>query len=393
MINFVDIIIFVALVIAAYVGQRHGTIRQLGALMGVVTGVFIAAYIYSLLSYLTESSLIRAIVLALVIIAVTFLSYDLFAAVGKYIQKRDFFKNFFDTSYDRVASAVISGVLAFAVIWFGVILLGSVLPSGARALLKSSRVVATTQNIQLPLVSNIGKLLEPFSSPDVFAANEPTFDANALPIPERYEALNKAISRTQSSMAKITTWGCGSIGNGSGFMIGKNLIMTNAHVIAGAERMMAEQNGMTYTSNAVWFDPRLDVAILQTGSDIGSEPLKLASQELAPGSIGAILGYPGGKDLVSGDIVVLQKLQAEGFDIYQTQKVQRNIYVVRSNITAGNSGGPLITADGTVGGIIVGHSTADERVGFALSGDQLQPVVKKAHDLKDVVSTGSCTGA
>lgn len=393
MFNFVDIFIPILFVVVAYVGRHRGVIRQSSGLIGVIIGVFVAAYLYSLLSFLTESSLIRAIVLTLVLIALTFFAYDVFDSLGKKLQKRDLFHHFRKTIYDKVLSAGVSGVMAVAVVWFGIVLLGAALPSVARAQLKRSQILAVTQGVQLPFVSDVGRLLEPFSSPDVFAANEPTFDVDALPIPERYEELDKSVARAKNSMAKIVTRGCGSIGSGSGFMIGKNLIMTNAHVIAGAERLTAEYNDVTYVVKAVWFDPHLDVAVLLTGSELNGDSLALSDKELSPGTIGAILGYPGGNALMTSDIVVLQKVQAEGYDIYQKQKVTRNIYVVRSSIQAGNSGGPLIDASGSVAGLVVGHSTADERVGFIMSASMIRDITKKAHELRDAVSTGSCASA
>lgn len=390
MFNIVDIFIPLAFVNAAYVGRHRGTVRQSSALMGVIVGVFAAAYLYSLLSFLTESSLIRAVVLTLVLFAISFLSYDIFDTLGKRFQKHALFHRLHDTIYDKIASAGVSGMIAVVIIWFGATLLGGVLPSVARTQLKKSQILATTQGIQLPFISNVAKLLEPFSSPDVFATNEPNFDVNALPIPERYGELDKAISRVKSSMVKVATQGCGSIGSGSGFMIGKSLIMTNAHVIAGAERMAAEYGDTSYVIKAVWFDPQLDVAILSTNSELPGSPLVLTDKELPPGTIGAILGYPGGESLVASDIVILQKLQAEGYDIYQKQMVKRDIYVARSSIKAGNSGGPLIDASGNVAGLVVGHSTADERVGFIMSATMIRDIAKKAHELRDTVSTGSC---
>ncbi len=393
--NIVDILLPILCVIAAYMGRHRGSVKQTGSLIGIIIGTFIAALIYSLLAYLTESSLVRAVVLALIIAAITFLSYDLFTVFGKYIQKLPTFKKFTGSLYDKIGSAFATGLTVFVVFWLTILLFGSILPSSSRALVKESLILTAASKYVTPpaLITNVGKLLQPFSSPDVFASDEPSFDANSLPVTQRYEVLNKSITKVEKSMAKITTWGCGSIGNGSGFMIGKSLVMTSAHVVAGVDRISIENNGVAYVAKAVLFDPKLDIAILSTSSVLVGDPLAPVKNELKSGDIGAVLGYPAGKGLVNDDVVVLQAVQAEGYDIYQSDKVARQIYIVRSNITPGVSGGPLIDAQGRLAGVVVGHSTSDDRIGFIINAKQISSTIKTAHNLKDIVSTGSCAGA
>lgn len=390
--NVIDIILPLSIALIAYLGRNRGIIKQLCTITGVIVGLFAAAHTYSLLAHLTESSLLRTIVLLLIISAVTFLSYDLFNTLGSYLQKRHFFRTFIGTLPDKILSIVSMAVGAFIIFWLFALFFSSSLPSAVQIQIKNSNLLSYTTNSLTPpaIITSINQLLHPFSPPDVFATGEPDFDADTLPATERYAALDKAIAATSTSVGRITTWGCGAIGSGTGFLIRNNLIMTNAHVVAGTSRITVEHNGISYNAQTILFNPKLDVAVLRLSSNLQASPLTPITSPVTPGDSGAIISYPQNSSLTTHDVTILQTIQADGYDIYRTNKITRDIYVVRSNITPGSSGSPLIDPTGKLAGMVVGHATTDQRIGFIIGISHLSPILKSAHNLKQSVSTGSC---
>ncbi len=84
------------------------------------------------------------------------------------------------------------------------------------------------------------------------------------------------------------------------------------------------------------------------------------------------------------------EVTADGYDIYHEQKVIRSVYALRGDVVAGNSGGPVINSSGEVAGIIFGHSTNQNKTGYAITSDQVASTVKTAQGLNSVVSAGPC---
>lgn len=396
MFNLIDLLIIVILFIAGFFGMRRGAIKQLGGFLGIISGIFLAAYLYNLLAFLTENSTIKLLLLAAILAAATFLLYDIFSTLATRLQKQPFLKKFIDTLPDRIGSALFSALSSFVVVWLAVPLVGSVLPLSLQIMVKEAGLITAASDFAKPptYVSNVGQLLKPFSAPEIFVGSEPSIDFGASSVSVEYDQLDTAIAAATNSVVKVTTWGCGSIGTGSGFIISPQTIMTNAHVVAGADRMSIQaQNGNVFMARAVLFDPQLDIAILASESTLPAAPLEAETKSLGVGSIGAVLGFPGGGNFTTDDIIILQQIEAEGFDIYEKQKITRQLYAMRGNIVPGNSGGPLIASSGKVAGIVLGHSTSNSRTGYALAANQISSAIKTAPGLSTTVGVGPCAGS
>ena len=88
--------------------------------------------------------------------------------------------------------------------------------------------------------------------------------------------------------------------------------------------------------------------------------LVFAAGEPSRGDIGATFGYPGGGGAVVEPAAVTDTYDAEGLDVAGTRRVTRRIVELRAVIDPGDSGGPLLLADGTVGGVVFAESRSDE---------------------------------
>ena len=146
-------------------------------------------------------------------------------------------------------------------------------------------------------------------------------------------------------------------------------VVTNAHVVAGARDgavTVSTVGGDRVGARVVLFDPALDVALL-LAPDLRAEPLRFATGDPRRGTVGAALGYPGGGSFTIEPAAVTGAYRATGRDIYGEARVDRNILELRAKIERGDSGGPFVLRDGTIGGLVFAEARTDPDVGYALS--------------------------
>jgi S1-C subfamily serine protease len=176
---------------------------------------------------------------------------------------------------------------------------------------------------------------------------------------------------------------------GSGFAAGPEMVVTNAHVIAGTRRIVVRDGRRDRTATPVLLDPHTDIAVLHV-DDLEASPLDLATGVAPRGSGGAILGYPGGGPLDVAAGAVLQATEARGRDIYDAEPATRSIYVLQGQVRPGNSGGPFVLADGRVAGVVFARSVSDADVAYALRASELVPELQAAGGRTEAVDTGAC---
>ncbi|MCY1383528.1 Serine protease [compost metagenome] len=77
-------------------------------------------------------------------------------------------------------------------------------------------------------------------------------------------------------------------------------------------------------------------------------------------------------------------------DIYGSNAAPEDVYRLAGDVQPGNSGGPLLTTEGQVAGVIFAKATSDADLGFAITMDDLGPVAAQAAGLSSPVSSGQC---
>ena len=110
---------------------------------------------------------------------------------------------------------------------------------------------------------------------------------------------------------------------------------------------------------------------------------------LKAGDPAVVAGFPGGGPYTLDSARVRGELTAAGTDIYQHNTVVRDVYSLRAVVRAGNSGGPLFDDAGDVVGMVFARSTTDADTGYALTLDEVRPVLAGASPAP--VATGVCT--
>ena len=81
---------------------------------------------------------------------------------------------------------------------------------------------------------------------------------------------------------------------------------------------------------------------------------------------------------------------ANGRDVYGDVPVTREVLELNARVNPGNSGGPLVMSDGTIGGIVFAESPSDPRVGYALAAEDVSAALSSAIGRTSPVRTGAC---
>src|SRR5262249_27622298 len=143
-----------------------------------------------------------------------------------------------------------------------------------------------------------------------------------------------------------------------------------------------------HPAKLVLFDPNLDFAVLRV-SNLAAHPLPLATTVSPRGTVGAVIGYPGGGNFTPAAAAVLDSQTAVGRTISAAGLAHSGIYELQAVIRPGSSGGPLIPPSGTVIGIVFATSTTDNQVGYALTSAEVLPDLTQAPTAAPV-ATGAC---
>jgi S1-C subfamily serine protease len=237
------------------------------------------------------------------------------------------------------------------------------------------------------VAADIGGLIDASGLPQVFVGLEP-FPAPPVAAPTEAQARRIAAAAIQSTV-EIASRACAYELTGTGFVVQPGYVVTNAHVVAGSKSASVLAGGRSYAATIVLFDPALDVALLWV-PDLRLPALRFATSTPPRGTEGAALGHPGGGPLVVLPAAVSGAYPAQGWDLYGTTTVRRDLVELRAAIERGDSGGPLVLADGTVGGVVFAEARSDPGIGYALSPTAVASRIAGSFDRTGAVSTGSC---
>ncbi|MBO0809144.1 MAG: trypsin-like peptidase domain-containing protein, partial [Actinobacteria bacterium] len=141
-------------------------------------------------------------------------------------------------------------------------------------------------------------------------------------------------------------------------------------------------------ARVVLYDPRRDVAVLYVPG-LTARPLDFAGQA-SRGSDAIVAGYPLNSQLTAVPARVGGEQNATGPDIYQTRTVTRDIYAVRAVVRPGNSGGPLLSRNGHVYGMVFAAAVGVPDTGYALTAHEVASDVSTGQRSYGRVSTQDC---
>lgn len=196
------------------------------------------------------------------------------------------------------------------------------------------------------------------------------------------------------SVVRVLGTACGLGIEGSGWVAAPNLVVTNAHVVAGEGDTTVEVggNGPALPARVILFDPTDDVAVLYVPG-LQARPLAFAPSARS-GTAAAVLGYPedGPFDVEPARIGQTDTVSTE--NAYGNGPVLRSITALRGRVRPGNSGGPLIDASGrvlaTVFAQVTNPAPGTGPGGFAVPDAIVRRELVKAESARRAVSTQGC---
>ena len=390
--QWLDVAVLAVAFIAAISGWRSGAIGSLlsfvGVLLGAIAGVLLAPHLVAHVSA-PRAKLFAALFLILALVVVGEVAgVVLGRAVRGAIHSNSV--RFFDS----LVGVGVQLVVVLVAAW----LLATPLTSSAgqpnlAAAVRGSRVLAQVNDFapdwlktvpkrlsSLLDTSGLPQVLEPFSRTPVAA----------VAAPDAALANNPVVVNTEPSVVKIRAIApsCQKVLEGSGFVLSPDRVMTNAHVVAGANSVTVEASGNPYDATVVSYDPTVDIAILAV-PNLPAGPLAFANAPVTSGTEAVVMGYPGGGGFVATPARIRELIELNGPDIYRGATINREVYTVRASVEQGNSGGPLIDLNGQVLGVVFGAAVDDNDTGFVLTAKEVAAQLARIGDTAPV-ATGAC---
>jgi S1-C subfamily serine protease len=390
--DLLDLILIFVCVAFAFSGYRQGfligVMSFLGFLGGGVLGAHYATSLHSAFGLHGDSALFG---LLTVFVAAT-LGQLLATALGLALRRRITWHP--ARVVDSAGGAVISVISVLLVAWLvGTALAHSALTSVARQV-RHSAVLSHIDDVMPDAArtwfSSFRRLLDQNGFPQVFGAIGPERIVK-VPPPDPRVANSRAVQLAQPDIVKITgvAPSCRRQLEGSGFLYAPQYVMTNAHVVAGVHGPTVHAlDGRTYSAQVVLYDPKRDVAVLFVpGFD--RAPLSFAGTA-SRGQSAVVAGYPQNGPFRAVAARIRARQPAQGPDIYQSRQVTREIYAVYAVVRPGNSGGPLLSPEGAVYGVVFAASVDDPQTGYALTSREVGSDAAAGAGLTSGVSTQGC---
>jgi S1-C subfamily serine protease len=190
-------------------------------------------------------------------------------------------------------------------------------------------------------------------------------------------------------VVKVLGTACGLGVQGSGWVAGDGVVVTNAHVVAGQDDTTVQVGGEgeRLDAQAIWFDSRNDLAVLRAPGLSGAPALRM-DEDAREGTAAAILGFPenGPYHVEPGRLGHTATVISQ--DAYGHGPVRRAITSLRGQVRQGNSGGPAVDGRGRVLTTIFAATVSDGGgSGYGVPADVVVDALARADG---PVDTGPC---
>jgi S1-C subfamily serine protease len=376
----IDWVILGAVVLLALFGWAQGFLAGVLALLGFAAGAWLGTRLAPLvLEGGSESQWAPAFALIGALVAGGILAAS-FEGVGARLRAR--FSSPAFAAVDGALGAVLTACVGLLIAW----VLGAVALQASPDIRRDVQRSAILRQLNAVLPPT-GPLLNTLRALDPF----PRIDGPEarVPPPRAAIARDPEVAAASASVVKILGTACGVGVEGSGWVAEPGVVVTNAHVVAGQDdtRVLARGNEPGLQAQAIFFDPRNDLAILRVdGLDAPELPL---ARDPEPGTSAAILGFPlnGPYDVRAGRVGDTREVVSQ--DAYGRGPVRREIVSLRGAVRSGNSGGPMVDGAGRVVTTIFAATTSGPRGGYGVPNAIVRDALAGA---RGPVDTGPCGG-
>jgi S1-C subfamily serine protease len=379
--NVLDLFIGIFIVVSVLRGARTGFLAGVFSLVGVVVGASVGSRIAPSLLPDGGNPIYGAGITLGSILAFSVLGEIIARSMGGSIRNRLFSPA--SAKLDGLGGGLLGFALALVLVWaVGVFALQSPTLAGLQPVAQDSRILQTLKD-RMPsglLTQAVGDL-QPLPK---IQGPEPEVAAPVGNI--RNDPDVQAASRRT---LRVTGTACGYGVEGSAWVGGRNLVVTNAHVVAGetATWVQIGGTGRQLPAKVVAFDERNDIAVMHV-ENLGLAPLPVAAAR--PGEAAAVIGFPqnGPLDIEPARTGTTERVRST--DAYDNGPVERMVTSFRVYVRPGNSGGPAVDADGRVVSTIFASRTDSNNSGYGVPSRIVQRHLKTAASRTTPVSTGGC---
>ncbi|MCQ4081166.1 MarP family serine protease [Streptomyces sp. RB6PN25] len=396
--NALDILLLLAAVWFAIVGYRQGFVvgilSVLGFLGGGLVAVAVLPVVWDQVTGNAQPGTFGALAAVVVVIVCASVGQAFTTHLGSRLRTRITWSP--ARAIDATGGALVNVLAMLLVAWLiGSALAGTALPTIGREV-RSSKVLTGVSRM-IPQRADIwfadfSSVLAQNGFPQVFTpfSNEPI---TSVPPPDPRLAKSAMATRAEKSIVKVvgTAPSCSKVLEGSGFVFAKHRVMTNAHVVGGVTNPTVQigGEGKLYSATVVLYDWQRDIAVLDVPS-LDAPSLQFTDAVAYTGDGAIVAGFPenGGYDVRAAR--VRARIQAHGPDIYRRSDVSRDVYSLFTMIRQGNSGGPLLTPDGKVYGVVFAKSLDDDSTGYALTSNEVRSDITAGRTASHQASTQQC---
>ncbi|MEU3222559.1 MarP family serine protease [Streptomyces sp. NPDC006976] len=398
--NVLDILLLAGAVWFAVIGYRQGFVVGILSVIGFLGGGLVAIYLLPVLwDQVTDGSEVSstaAVVAVVIVIVCASVGQAFTTHLGNKLRRHITWSP--ARALDATGGALVNVVAMLLVAWLiGSALAGTSLPTLGKEV-RSSSVLLGVSRVMPPQAStwftDFSSVLAQNGFPQVFSpfANEPITEVRA---PDPALVGSPVAARAKQSIVKVvgTAPSCGKVLEGTGFVFSDRRVMTNAHVVGGVDEPTVQIGGQgrLYDAKVVLYDWRRDIAVLDV-PDLDVKPLQFATtdNDAETGDSAIVAGFPenGAYDVRSAR--VRARIDANGPDIYHRGTVRRDVYSLYTTVRQGNSGGPLLTPEGKVYGVVFAKSLDDPDTGYALTADEIRDDITQGRTANQQVDSQGC---
>ncbi len=376
-----DVLIALFVLLVVLRGAHTGLLAGAFSLMGVVLGAALGSRLAQVLLPEGESQIFGAGITLISILAFAVFGEVVARAAGGALRAR--LSSPASEALDGLGGAALGLALSLALVWaVGLFTLQSPPLAGLRPAMQESRILQAL-NKRMPSQLLAGAVAELNPLPQI---RGPEPDG---PLPNERVANDPEVLAASSRTVRVSAIACGYGIEGSGWVAAPDLVVTNAHVVAGEALTWVQPGGAgpRYRAHVVLFDVRNDVAILRVDG-LGLAPMPLASP--TPGEPAAVLGFPenGPLDVERARTGTTRRVISA--DAYNRGPVRRTVTSFRVHVRPGNSGGPVITTDGEVVATVFASRASSKNAGYGIPSHVVQRRLAVAAERTKPASTGGC---
>jgi S1-C subfamily serine protease len=397
-VNVLDILLILAAVWFAVIGYRQGFVVGVMSVIGFLGGGLAAVYLLPLLwDKATDSATpgSAAVMSAVVIVIVCASVGQAFTThLGNKARTRITWSP--ARALDASGGALVNVLAMLLVAWLiGSALATTTLPTIGREV-RSSKVLLGVSQVVPPSAdtwfTNFSDTLAQNGLPQVFGTfgSEPI---TSVPAPDPGLVGSPAVADARGSIVKVvgTAPSCGKVLEGSGFVFAKDRVMTNAHVVGGVSEPTVQVGGKgrLHDARVVLYDWKRDIAVLDVPG-LDAPALQFSTQAEHSRDDAIVAGFPENGPFDVRAARIRDRIKASGPDIYHRGTVHRDVYSLYATVRQGNSGGPLLTTDGEVAGVVFAKSLDDSHTGYALTAAEVAPDVTAGRTADQQVDSEGC---